>query len=155
MKSKSRTDNFCFWSEPKQTAGQKLLPEDPTDGQAAPRDLPLEPGNRQRLPLEAGTKVQAARNFGPINEGTLGIITGVAEVSFFGWPRPTYVCTFAENKKVHARPRQIAADEHGYTIEELEQPDFASNLSRQMTLRAQQLFQGPRSRPLRSIQRPA
>lgn len=151
----NRTDNFCFWSEPKQTAGQKLLPEDPTDGQAAPCDLPLEPGNRQRLPLEAGTKVQAARNFGPINEGTLGIITGVAEVSFFGWPRPTYVCTFAENKKVYARPRQIAVYEHGYTIEELEQPDFASNLSRQMTLRAQQLFQGPRSRPLRSTQRPA
>jgi hypothetical protein len=32
--------------------------------------------------------------------------------------------------------------EHGYSIEELQQPDFASNLSRQMTLRAQQLFRG-------------
>ena len=148
----NRADNFCLWSEPEQTTNQKLVLHDPNDGQAADRDIPLEPKsrNRQRLPLLVGTKVQAARNFGPIKEGAPGIVTGVTDLSFFFWSRPTYVCTFAENQRVHARPKQIAAYEHGYSIEELEQPDFASNLSRQMTLRAQQLFRGQRSSPLRN-----
>jgi hypothetical protein len=147
-----RADNSCLWSEPEQAMNQKLLLHDPTGDQAADLDVPPEPKskNTQRLPLLIGTKVQATRNFGPIKEGTPGIITDVADLSFFCWSRPTYVCTFAENQKVHARPRQIAAYEHGYSIEELEQPDFASNLSRQMTLRAQQLFRGQRSSPLRN-----
>lgn len=147
-----KADNSCLWSEPEQAMNQKLLLHDPTGGQAADLDVPPEPKakNTQRLPLLVGTKVQAARNFGPIKEGTPGIITDVTDLSFFCWSRPTYVCTFAENKRVHARPRQIAAYEHGYSIEELEQPDFASNLSRQMTLRAQQLFRGQRSSPLRN-----
>jgi hypothetical protein len=45
---------------------------------------------------------------------------------------------------VHARPKLIEAFDHGYNLEELEQPDFASILSRQMMLRAQQLFSGQR-----------
>jgi hypothetical protein len=147
-----RADNSCLWSDPEQARNQKLLLHDPTGGQAADLDVSPEPKskNTQRLPLLVGTKVQAARNFGPIKEGTPGIITDVADLSFFCWSRPTYVCTFAENKRAHARPRQIAAYEHGYSIEELEQPDFASNLSRQMTLRAQQLFRGQPSSPRRN-----
>src|SRR5262245_55433271 len=147
-----RADNSCLWSDPEQATNQESLLHDPTGSQAADPDVPLEPKSKraQRLPLLVGTKVQAARNFGPIKEGRPGIITDVVDLSIFCWSRPTYVCTFAENKRVHARPRQIAAYEHGYSIEELEQPDFASNLSRQMTLRAQQLFRGQRSSPLRS-----
>src|SRR5262245_8363611 len=149
-----RADNSCLWPETEQTPNQILLPHDPTGGQAADLDVPPEPKtkNTQRLPLLIGTKIQAARNFGPIKEGTPGIVTDVADLSFLCWSRPTYLCTFAENKRVHARPRQIAAYEHGYSIEELEQPDFASNLSRQMTLRARQLFRGHRSsRPRNTI----
>ena len=96
----------------------------------------------QGLPLQVGTKVQAVRNFGSIKKGVPGIITGRAAVRFLWWSRPAYVCTFADNMTIHARPSQIAAYEHGYCLRELEQPDFASNLSRQITLRAQQLFSG-------------
>ncbi|HET9687562.1 MAG TPA: hypothetical protein VFP79_10325 [Pseudolabrys sp.] len=147
-----RADNSCLWSDPEQATNEKSLLHDPTGSLAADPDVPLEPKSKTapRLPLLVGTKVQAARNFGPIKEGTPGIITDVADLSFLCWSRPKYVCTFAENKRVHARPRQIAAYEHGYSIEELEQPDFASNLSRQMTLRAQQLFRGQRPSPLRN-----
>src|SRR5262245_7175832 len=147
-----RTANSCLWPEPEQAASQKSLLHDPAGDHAADPDVPLEPKskNTQRLPLPVGTRVQAARNFGPIKKGAPGIITDVADVSFLCWSRPAYVCTFAGNKRVHARPRQIAVYEHGYSIEELEQPDFASNLSRQMTLRAQQLFRGQRSSPVRN-----
>jgi hypothetical protein len=139
-----RADNSCLWSDPDQATNQKLLPHDATGAHAADPDVPLEPKskNTHRLPLPVGTRVQAARNLGPIKKGTPGIITDVADISFFCWSRAAYVCTFAENKRVHARPRQIGVYEHGYSIEELQQPDFASNLSRQMTLRAQQLFRG-------------
>jgi hypothetical protein len=147
-----RADNSCLWSDSEQATKEKSLLHDPTGSQAADPDVPLEPKlkNTHSLPLPVGTRIQAARNFGPIKEGTPGIITDVAGLSLFWWSRSTYVCTFAENKRVQARPRQIAEYEHGYSIEELEQPDFASNLSRQMTLRAQQLFRGQRSSPLRS-----
>jgi hypothetical protein len=56
----------------------------------------------RRLPLPVGTKVVAVRNFGPVTEGQPGIITGTAEVPFFWWSRPTYLCTFADNVKVSA-----------------------------------------------------
>jgi len=102
----------------------------------------LEPAVKPRLPLKVGTKIQAVRNFGPVKNGALGIITGVAELRSFWRSRPTYLCTFADNMKVHARPKQIEAHDHGYLLEELEQPDFATILSRQMTLRAQQFANG-------------
>ena len=104
-----RADNSCLWSDPEQARNQKLLLHDPTGGQAADLDVSPEPKskNTQRLPLLVGTKVQAARNFGPIKEGTPGIITDVADLSFFCWSRPTYVCTFAENKRAHARPDRL------------------------------------------------
>jgi hypothetical protein len=80
-----KADNSCLWSEPEQAMNQKLLLHDATGGQAADLDVPPEPKakNTQRLPLLVGTKVQAARNFGPIKEGTPGIITDVTDLSFF------------------------------------------------------------------------
>jgi hypothetical protein len=101
-----------------------------------------EPAVNLRLPLQVGTKVQAVRNFGPVKNGALGIITGAAELRVFWRSRPTYLCTFADNIKCHARPKQIEAYEHGYILEELERPDFAAILSRQMLLRAQQFGNG-------------
>ena len=100
--------------------------------------LEPEPAVTPRLPLQVGVKVQAIRNFGPVKNGALGIITGEAELRFLWRSRPTYLCTFADNMRVHARPKQIEAHDHGYLLEELEQPNFATILSRQMTLRAQQ-----------------
>jgi len=99
---------------------------------------------KQELPLQVGAKVHAVRNLGPVKKGAPGIITGTADLHLFWGSRPAYLCTFADNVKVHARPKQVVAYDHGYNLEELEQPDFASNLSRQMTLRAQQLFSGQR-----------
>jgi hypothetical protein len=106
------------------------------------REEPLEPEPEVRpgLPLKVGTKVHAIRNFRPVKEGAPGIITGIADVSFFGWSRPTYLCTFADNIKAHARPKQIEAFDHGHCLDELQQPDFGSILSRRLTLRAQSVL---------------
>ena len=97
------------------------------------------------MPLPVGAKVQAVRNVGPVKEGTPGIIRGVADISFLWWSRPAYLCTFAGNMKVHARPNEIEAYNHGHSLKELEQPDFGSILSRHMKLRVQQLLS--RQRP--------
>jgi hypothetical protein len=80
-----RADNSCLWSDPDQATNQKLLPHDATGAHAADPDVPLEPKskNTHRLPLPVGTRVQAARNLGPIKKGTPGIITDVADISFF------------------------------------------------------------------------
>ena len=64
---------------------------------------------KPKLPLPVGAKVQAVRNVGPVKEGTPGIIRGVADISFLWWSRPAYLCTFAGNMKVHARPNEIEA----------------------------------------------
>jgi hypothetical protein len=103
-------------------------------------ELAVKPG----LPLQVGTKVRAVRNFGPVKKGAPGIITRLTDRPLFLWSRPAYLCTFADNMKVHARPKLIEAFDHGYNLKELEQPDFASILSRRMMLRAQQLFSGHR-----------
>jgi hypothetical protein len=106
--------------------------------------LEPEPAVKPGLPLQVGTKVRAVRNFGSVKKGTPGIITRLTDLPLFWWSRPAYLCTFADNMKVHARPKLIEAFDHGYNLEELEQPDFASILSRQMMLRAQQMFSGQR-----------
>ncbi len=106
--------------------------------------LETEPAVKPALPLQVGAKVRAVRSFGPVKKSTPGIITGLADFPFFWWSRPAYLCTFADNMKVHARPKLIEEFDHGYNLEELEQPDFASILSRQMALRAQRLFSGQR-----------
>ncbi|HEY6862200.1 MAG TPA: hypothetical protein VI358_20745 [Pseudolabrys sp.] len=105
------------------------------------------PAAKPGLPLQVGTKVRAVRNFGPVKKGAPGIITRLTDLPFFWQSRPAYLCIFADNIEVPARPKLIEAFDHGYKLEELEQPDFASILSRQMTLRAQQLFS--RQRPTR------
>jgi hypothetical protein len=107
--------------------------------------LEPEPAVKPGLPLQAGTKVRAVRNFGPVKKGAPGIITRLTDLPLFWWSRPAYLCTFADKMKVYARPKLIEAFDHGYNLEELEQPDFASILSRQMTLRAQQMFSGQRA----------
>jgi hypothetical protein len=99
-------------------------------------ELAAKPG----LPLQVGTKVWAIRNFGPVKQGAPGMITGVADVPFFWWSRPAYLCTFADNIKIHARPKKIEEFDHGHSLEELEQPDFGSIQSQHMTLRTQQLL---------------
>src|SRR5512136_2164969 len=110
--------------------------------------LEREPAVKPGLSLQVGTKVRAVRNFGSVKKGAPGIITRLTDLPLFWWSRPVYLCTFADNMRVHARPKLIEAFDHGYNLKELEQPDFASILSRQMTLRAQQLFSG-RQRPMR------
>jgi hypothetical protein len=103
------------------------------------RDEPLEPRPTQgELPLPVGSKVWAVCKFGSVAEGTPGIITGAADARFF-WQSPTYLCTFADNRKARARPKDIEVYNHGHSLEELEQPHLKSILSRRMTLRAQQL----------------
>jgi len=77
--------------------------------------------SRRLLPI--GTRVVAVRNFGLIEEGAPGIITGAFEASFFWWSRPMYLCTFAGNMKIAAKPREIDDFDHGYQLAELENPD--------------------------------
>ena len=112
------------------------------------RDEPLEPrpAAAQGLPLPVGSKVWAVCKFGSVTEGTPGIITGVAEVRLF-LGSPMYLCTFANNMKVRARPKDIEPHNHAHSLEELEQSDLKSIQSRHMTLRAQQLLS--RQRPTR------
>ena len=112
------------------------------------REEPLEPrpAAAQGLPLPVGSKVWALCKFGPVTEGTPGIITGVTEVRFF-WQSPMYLCTFANNMKVRARPKDSEPYNHAHSLEELKQSDLKSIQSRRMTLRAQQLLS--RQRPTR------
>ena len=91
------------------------------------------------LPLQVGSKVRAVCKFGSVAEGSLGIITGVANLRF-SWQSPAFLCTFADNMKVRARPKNIEAFNHEHSLEELEQPDFRSVLSQRMTLRTQRLL---------------
>lgn len=133
--------------EPEPTVKPGLSPQIETKVQAVLEREELlepEPAVKPGLPLQVGTKVRAVRNFGSVKKGAPGIITRLTDLPLFWWSRPAYLCTFADNMKVHARPKLIEAFDHGYNLEELEQPDFASILSRQMMLRAQQLFSGQR-----------
>jgi len=106
--------------------------------------LEVQPAARPELPLRVGSKVWAVCEFGSVPKGTPGIITGIADGRFF-WQSPTYLCTFADNRKVRARPKDIEVHNHGHSLQELEHPNLGSILSRRMTLRAQQLLS--RQRP--------
>lgn len=92
------------------------------------------------LPLEPGTKIQAVRNLGSVKKGTPGIIIAKISASYFGLLPSRYQCTFANNIRTSARPKQIQTFDHPYNLEALEDPDFTSILSRQMMLKAQQMF---------------
>jgi len=78
-----------------------------------------------KLPLPIGTRIVAVRNFGPVQDGAPGIITGTAEYPFFWWSRPYYLCTFAGNLKIAEKPKEIDDFDHGYSMAALENPDFA------------------------------
>jgi hypothetical protein len=96
------------------------------------------------LPLQVGTKVWAVCNFGAVPKGTPGIVTGIAD-GRFSWQSPMYLCTFADNRKVRARPKDIGAYNHVHSLQELEQPNLGAIQSRHMISRAQQLLS--RQRP--------
>jgi len=101
--------------------------------------LELQQAVSAELPLRVGSKVRAVCKFGSVKEGTPGVITAVADVRFF-WQSLTYLCTFADNIKVRARPKDIEAYNHEHSLEELEQPDLRSIQSRRIALRAEQLL---------------
>jgi hypothetical protein len=96
------------------------------------------------LSLPVGSKVWAACKFRSVPKGTPGIITSIADGRFF-WQSPMYLCTFADNRKVRARPKDIGAYNHAYSLQELEHPNLESVQSRRMILRAEQLLS--RQRP--------
>jgi hypothetical protein len=104
-------------------------------------DDPTEPAQiASGLLLQPGTRVQAVRNVGSVKEGMPGIVTGAEKSTSFWRSRPAYQCTFADNTKCVVCPEQIEVCEHRYTLRELEQPNFASVVSGQITFRAQQIF---------------
>jgi hypothetical protein len=72
---------------------------------------------KPELPLQIGTKVMAVCNFGPVKDGAPGVIIGLSQ--------GRYLCAFADNMKIAARPNEITDYDHGYSLEELEEPDFA------------------------------
>ena len=109
---------------------------------AGPREL--QPVASSELPLQVGSEVWAVCKFGSVAEGTPGIITGVAAGRYF-WQSPAYLCTFADNRKVRARPTDIEVYNHGHSLQELEHPNLGAILSRRMAVRAQQLLS--RQRP--------
>jgi hypothetical protein len=119
-----------------------------TEGRPIPkRTVPqLQPTGLLELPLPVGSEVWAICKLGTVAEGAPGIITGVADARFF-WQSPTYLCTFANNRKVRARAKDIEAYNHGHSLQELEHPNLDSIQSRRMALRAEQLLS--RQRPTR------
>jgi hypothetical protein len=88
-----------------------------------------------KLPLRTGTRIVAVRNFGPIKQGTPGIVTGTVESVSFWLSRLTYSCTFGGNISVLAKPTQIEVLDHGYTLIELENPQFGLSELLRMRLR--------------------
>jgi hypothetical protein len=79
---------------------------------------------RSKPQFQIGTKVIAVRDFGLIEEGAPGIVTGTAEYPFLWWSRSMYLCTFAGNVKIAAKSAEIDEFDHGCTLEEIENPDF-------------------------------
>jgi hypothetical protein len=77
-----------------------------------------------KLPLPVGSKVWAVCKFGSVPKGTPGIVTGTADGRFI-WQSPMYLCTFADNRKVRARPKNIEAYNHKSWSNSLEAHDVA------------------------------
>jgi len=71
--------------------------------------------------LPVGTRVIAVRNIGSVKEGAPGIVTGTLKQPN---SKLFYLCTFADNKKVAARPSEIDKHDHGYALADMERPDF-------------------------------
>ena len=81
-------------------------------------------------PLQIGTKILAVRSFGPVKEGQPGIVTGIAEQRWFWQMKPIYLCTFADNVKIAARPKEVEHHDHGYSLTDLEASNFLFRRSR-------------------------
>ena len=79
--------------------------------------------------LEIGARVIAVRNFGPVKEGQPGIVTGIAEERWFWKSKQIYLCTFADNVRIAARPREIEGYDHSYSLTDLEAPNFLSAMA--------------------------
>ena len=60
------------------------------------------------LPLPVGSRIVAVRNFGPVKAGEGGIITDTVELPSLWKSRPMYLCLFANNLRIAARPGEIA-----------------------------------------------
>jgi hypothetical protein len=56
------------------------------------------------------------------DESQPGIVTGIAEEPWFWWRKPIYLCTFAYNVKIAARPQEVEDFDHGYSLTDLEAP---------------------------------
>jgi hypothetical protein len=89
-----------------------------------------------KKPLRTGTRIVAVRNFGPIKAGVPGIVTGTLEYRFLWRSKAMYSCTFAGNVRVHTKPKDIDVLEHGYSLIELESPQFGLNELLRMRLRS-------------------
>jgi hypothetical protein len=76
--------------------------------------------------LQIGTRVVAVRNFGPVKEGQPGIVTGTAEERWLWRTKLIYLCTFADNVRIAARPKEVEDFDHGYSLADLEAPNFLS-----------------------------
>jgi hypothetical protein len=74
--------------------------------------------------LQIGARVIAVRNIGPVKEGQPGIVTGIAEERWFWKSKPIYLCTFADNVRIAARPKEVEDYDHGYSLADLENPNF-------------------------------
>jgi hypothetical protein len=72
--------------------------------------------------LPVGTRVIAAKNFGPIIKGQLGIVTELAVGRRSFWRRSAYACTFLGGIKVMASRRHIRKHDHACTFQMLEDP---------------------------------
>jgi hypothetical protein len=75
-------------------------------------------------PLPVGTRVVAVRNVGLVKEGAPGIVTGTHKGRPYRNNMLVYFCTFADNSKIAARPNEIDKYDHGYTLAELEHPNY-------------------------------
>ena len=106
----------------------------------------VQPATNPELSLPVGSKVWAVCKFGSVPKGMPGIITGIADGRFFR-QSPMYLCTFGNNRKVRARPKDIEAYNHAYSLQELEHPSLGSVQSRRMILRAEQFLSHQRPHP--------
>jgi hypothetical protein len=72
--------------------------------------------------LAVGTRIIAARNFGPVIKGQLGIVTGLAKGRRGSWSSTIYACTFLGGARVIASGRHIRKHDHGCSWQVLENP---------------------------------
>ncbi len=58
--------------------------------------------------LNVGSEIVAVKTVGPVQEGTRGVITAVAEAPLLiFWSRRVYLCTFPGRINVAMRPSEI------------------------------------------------